>query len=53
MSEENTDIAKIADSSERIGTIGSPSSTSELSLDILGTAAGKKLVGELAFFYFS
>lgn len=40
-------------SSERIGAIGSPSSTSELSLDILGTAVTKKLVGELALFRFS
>ena len=33
-------------------TIGSPSSTSELSLDILGTAVTNKLVGELAYFSF-
>lgn len=37
---------------ERIGTIGSPSSTAELSLDIMGTAVDKKLVGELVFFEF-
>lgn len=37
---------------EKIGTIGSPSSTSELTLDILGTAVGKKLVGEFALFKF-
>lgn len=41
------------DSAERIGVIGSPSSTSELSLDILGTAAAKKLVGELGLFKFA
>jgi len=35
---------------ERIGVIGSPSSTSELALDIMGTAVNKKLVGELALF---
>ncbi len=35
---------------ERIGVIGSPSSTSELTLDILGTAVTKKLVGELCLF---
>jgi hypothetical protein len=37
---------------ENIGTIGSPSSTAELSLDILGTAVNNKLVGELAYFSF-
>jgi len=46
-------IEELISSSERIGTIGSPSSTSELSLDILGTAVTKKLVGELALFGFS
>ena len=42
----------IIDNLERIGTIGSPSSTTELSLDILGAAVTKKLVGELALFDF-
>lgn len=37
---------------ERIGVLGSPSSTGEIQLDILGTAAGKKLVGELALFHY-
>lgn len=37
---------------ERIGVIGSPSSTGELSLDILGAAASRKLVGELALFHY-
>ncbi len=46
------DIDSIVNSSERIGAIGSPSSTSDLSLDILGTAVSKKLIGELAFFKF-
>ncbi|MGC8912149.1 MAG: ATP-binding protein [Nitrososphaeria archaeon] len=50
---ERTNLEQLICSSERIGTIGSPSSTSELSLDILGTAVGKKLVGELALFTFS
>ncbi|MFN3739498.1 MAG: ATP-binding protein [Thermodesulfovibrionales bacterium] len=53
MSDERTNIEQLISSSERIATIGSPSSTSELSLDILGTAVGKKLVGELALFRFS
>ncbi|WP_297212047.1 MULTISPECIES: ATP-binding protein [Thermodesulfovibrio] len=50
MSDINVD--QLINSSERIGTIGSPSSTSELSIDILGTAVGRKLVGELALFSF-
>lgn len=49
---KKTDINTIIDKAERIGTIGSPSSTKELSLDILGSAVEKKLVGELAFFKF-
>jgi hypothetical protein len=53
MSNERTNIEQLISSCERIGTIGSPSSTSELSLDILGTAVTKKLVGELALFKFS
>src|SRR4030042_1159446 len=52
MSDESTNIEQLISSSERIGTIGSPSSTSELSLDILGTAVTKKLLGELALFRF-
>jgi len=53
MSDEEANIEQLISSSERIGVIGSPSSTSELSLDILGTAVTKKLVGELALFRFS
>ncbi len=52
MTNERT-IEQLISTSERIGTIGSSSSTSELSLDILGTAVNKKLVGELALFRFS
>lgn len=52
MSDERIDIEQLISSSERIGVIGSPSSTSELSLDILGTAVTKKLIGELALFRF-
>lgn len=37
---------------ERLGVIGSPSSTSELAVDVVGTAVGRKLVGELAMFSF-
>ena len=36
-----------------IGVIGSPSSTSELTLDVMGTAIDKKLVGELTIFEYS
>lgn len=42
----------IIDRTERIGVVGSPSSTSELALDILGSAVERKLVGELAIFRF-
>ena len=43
-------LDELLDRAERIGVVGSPSSTSELALDILATAVGKKLVGELALF---
>ncbi len=46
------DIDLLIDRTERLGVIGSPSSTSELALDILGTAVTRKLVGELALFRF-
>ena len=45
-------IDQILGTVERIGVIGSPSATSELSLDILGSAVGSKLVGEIALFHF-
>lgn len=45
-------VKPIIDNLERIGTIGSPSTTTDLSLDILGAAVTKKLVGELALFDF-
>lgn len=46
----STSLNELVDKAERIGVIGSPSSTSELALDILARAVGKKLVGELALF---
>lgn len=46
-------VKNIIDNLERIGTIGSPSTTNELTLDILGVAVNKKLVGELALFDFT
>jgi len=53
MSEHDQDLDAVVDSTERIGVIGSPSSTSELVIDILGTAVMRKLVGELALFRFT
>lgn len=44
------DIKKSFDNAEKIGVIGSPSSTSGFSIDILGTAANKRLVGNLSIF---
>ncbi len=46
-------LSQLGDSAERIGVIGSPSSTTEVTLDILARAADKKLVGELAMFRYS
>jgi hypothetical protein len=43
-------LDQLVDAAERIGVIGSPSSTNEVSLDILAGAVNKKLVGELALF---
>ncbi|MGB9739154.1 MAG: ATPase [Chloroflexus aggregans] len=43
-------LDQLVDQAERIGVIGSPSSTSELALDILASAIHKKLIGELAIF---
>lgn len=49
---QERNLDHLIDQSERIGVIGSPSSTSELALDILGSAVNRKLVGELAIFRF-
>ena len=43
-------LAELVSKAERIGVIGSPSSTTELALDIMARAVNKKLVGELAVF---
>jgi len=40
-----TNLDQLVDAAERIGVVGSPSSTSELALDILAGAVSKKLVG--------
>src|SRR5947207_14913538 len=50
--EKHTQLDQLLSSVERIGVIGSPSTTCELSLDILGAAVGRKLVWELALFRF-
>ena len=52
MNRQNKKISKVLSSLERVGVIGSPSSTSELSLDISENAVKKKLVGELILFSF-
>jgi len=46
-------IKKAFDNAEKIGVIGSPSSTGQLTLDILGTAVNKRLVGNLGVFNYS
>lgn len=45
-------IREIYDQEENIGVIGSPSSTSELAVDILGTAVNKGLVGKFSIFHY-
>jgi len=50
MTSSEGELDRIIDGTERLGVIGSPSSTSQLALDILGAAASRKLVGELALF---
>ncbi len=52
MNEEKKTIEQCLGNLERFGAIGSPSSTSSLTLDILGTAVDRKLLGELAAFRF-
>ncbi len=47
-----TSLDKLIDQTERLGVVGSPSSTAQLALDILGSAVTRKLVGELALFRF-
>lgn len=46
-------MANIDSNPEKIGVIGSPSSTGNLTIDILGTAADKRLVGNLSFFNYN
>ncbi len=53
MTENPRDLDAIVGQTERVGVVGSPSSTTQLALDILGSAVTRKLVGELALFRFS
>jgi DNA helicase HerA-like ATPase len=53
MAELPKDLDRIVDETERLGVVGSPSSTAQLALDVLGSAVTRKLVGELALFRFS
>src|SRR5690554_1657232 len=50
MGQDNQNLELLVEQGERIGVISSPSSTSELNIDILGSAVEKKLVGELGIF---
>jgi DNA helicase HerA-like ATPase len=50
MSNLDRDLDVLIEGTERLGVVGSPSSTSQLALDILGAAVTRKLVGELALF---
>lgn len=47
MTDNTKSLRQIVDDSERLGVVGSPSSTTKLTLDILGSAVNRKLVGEL------
>ena len=49
---EMREIKEVFDNAERIGVIGSPSSTGGLTIDILGTAVNKRLVGNLSVFHY-
>ena len=53
MAEQQKDLDGTVDQTERLGVVGSPSSTAQLALDILGSAVTRKLVGELALFRFA
>lgn len=47
------EMKKAFDNAEKIGVIGSPSSTGDLTVDILGTAVNKRLVGNLSIFNYN
>lgn len=53
MAGEPENLDRLLDAAERFGVVGSPSSTAQLALDILGAAVARKLVGELALFRYN
>ncbi|GIW78573.1 MAG: ATPase [Gemmatales bacterium] len=53
MTAPHKNLDQIVDATERLGVVGSPSSTAQLSMDVLGSAVSRKLVGELALFRFA
>lgn len=50
MTSQNTDMERALSNAESLGTIGSPSTTTEIKMNILGAAAENKIVGEYAIF---
>jgi len=50
--ENKRSLDEIDAEGERIAVVGSPSSTSEMRLDILGTAADKRIVGAFTYFVY-
>ena len=52
MKDKGNQLEQLIDGTERLGVVGSPSSTTQLALDILGAAVTRKLVGELALFQY-
>jgi len=48
-----SEIKENFDRTEKIGVVGSPSSTAGLNIDILGTAVKKRLVGSLSVFHYT
>ena len=48
----NKDELKLITDSDKVGVIGSPSSTNDLTIDIFESAIKRKLVGELSYFPF-
>lgn len=48
-----SELREVVAKAERIGVIGSPSSTAQIKLDVLATAVHKQLVGTLVFFLFN
>jgi len=47
------EVKKVFEGAERIGVVGSPSSTGGFTVDILGTAVSKRLVGNLIIFNYT